>query len=277
MDKFQVKRINIASFDCEYIESNNQKSNNLIFVHGIGGEFNNFSIPLEEISLSDNDFNYYALNLPSHGKSQITNELTSLTKAADLFVEFILKLNLNNLTLIGHSMGGGLVMIALKKLHERIKKIILVGPMNKTSLSRVDVYDETFFLKNIEDYKKQVELCVFNAKKIINNPSFLKLKAIQIAEDIASGKAYGEGVLAKSLPDMNNMDLIEEGIRNCTAPLYLFYGSHDGIIDVKNIASYYLAHNKNTKIYYFQDAGHSIWIDKKEEFVTRFIQALKEK
>nr|WP_318027963.1 alpha/beta hydrolase [Mycoplasmopsis bovis] len=46
-----------------------------------------------------------------------------------LVIEFIEKNNLKNVTLIGHSMGGGTISLAYKLRPDLFKKMVYIAPM----------------------------------------------------------------------------------------------------------------------------------------------------
>ncbi len=59
---------------------------------------------------------------------------------ARLVVEFVEKNNLKNVTLIGHSLGGGTISLAYQMRPDLFKKLVYIAPMNKPALALYDRY-----------------------------------------------------------------------------------------------------------------------------------------
>jgi pimeloyl-ACP methyl ester carboxylesterase len=96
-----------------------------LMIHGLGGNLTHWS----------NNFVKYkhciALDLPSYGLSTMRN-FQAKTDLLDFYAEtilaFIQKKKLQNVVLIGHSMGGQIAIITALKNPKYIKKLVLVSP-----------------------------------------------------------------------------------------------------------------------------------------------------
>lgn len=245
----------------EYLEINNQKSKNLIFLHGFSSDFNFFNSWYPELS---KNFNIYALNMPAHGKSEAKLDIMTEIDLMKIFIAWIKELQLNNLYLVGHSMGGALALMSVQELNDKIEKIILIGPQNRSSLVREQDFYDTFFPRKIEDYAKLVKLCYYYPDKILNNKEWMKRVEKYLNENQEQlDLVY---TLGRDLPKTANMDLIDFGIKNLKNDLILIYGEADGIIDAKNIDKYFLSLNPKTKVYKVNQAGHTVWLENPVEF-----------
>jgi len=95
-----------------YFKRNNDKNDNVvIFLHGLYSSSLSFSNLLK---LLENDINYIAIDLPSHGKSFKMN--LSIEKIANEIISFINSNNLKNVSLIGHSLGGTIALMAAEHI-----------------------------------------------------------------------------------------------------------------------------------------------------------------
>ncbi|MDE7433883.1 MAG: alpha/beta fold hydrolase [Mycoplasmoidaceae bacterium] len=125
-------------FDFKYIKAEGKKLGTILFVHGYAVDYSYFVADKE---LAKN-FDYYAVNLPVHGtkKADLTKkqmkEQIKLEEFAKHVCKFVEEKQLNDFILIGHSMGGAVVSLVANMIPEKIKKLILISPMNFAAISR---------------------------------------------------------------------------------------------------------------------------------------------
>ena len=85
------KIIQIKDIDINYLQLGENNSKNIVFVHGFGGDLNNWMFNQEELSSS---FNTFSIDLPGHGKSSKNIDQGSLKYLSDIVNNFC---NQNNL------------------------------------------------------------------------------------------------------------------------------------------------------------------------------------
>ncbi|MEE3928488.1 alpha/beta hydrolase [Mycoplasmopsis ciconiae] len=252
-----------------YFEQNNSKDKTLLFVHGFSSDYNYFDKVFEYFA---NDYNFVGINMPIHGNSQFHKNKINLLYFKQVLENFIKNQKYDNLTIIGHSMGGGLAMMVADQLNSYIEKIVLVGPMTKAGLSKVEEFEECFFPRNFEEYKKLVHLCYYNPQKFLETPH-LKEKMDNYFNNNQEKLNYIYQ-LGHSLPNLENMNAIELGMKNFKKPVAVFYGESDGIVPVEEFPNYYKDYS-NFKLYKIEKSGHSIWLENYNDFVFRLEEFLK--
>jgi pimeloyl-ACP methyl ester carboxylesterase len=94
----------------------------LVFVHGAGGSHLHWPPQLRRLAGVDT----YALDLPGHGKSKGQGR-TSISAYADSVAAFLEALELEKVTLVGHSMGGATALDFALRYAERLAGLVLVG------------------------------------------------------------------------------------------------------------------------------------------------------
>ena len=99
-----------------------------LFIHGFG--FSKFTWRHLCHSLQDS-FTCYAIDLPGSGDSPAPLDFEySLQNFSDVIADFIIRKNLNNLMLVGWSLGGGAVLLSLLRrpaeLISRIKSLCII-------------------------------------------------------------------------------------------------------------------------------------------------------
>jgi pimeloyl-ACP methyl ester carboxylesterase len=94
----------------------------LVFVHGAGGSHLNWPPQLRRLARA----NTYALDLPGHGQSEGQGR-TSINAYADFVATFLETLDLEKVTLVGHSMGGATALDFALRYPEKLAGLVLVG------------------------------------------------------------------------------------------------------------------------------------------------------
>lgn len=115
------------------------KGENVLLIHGWGANIQLYQKIIDNLS---NYCNVYALDLPGCGRSGEPKEVLTLDNYVNLIIKFIEKLNIDNITLIGHSHGGRIIIKLLNRedLHFKTNKIILLGSagiVHKKSFSKI--------------------------------------------------------------------------------------------------------------------------------------------
>jgi pimeloyl-ACP methyl ester carboxylesterase len=94
------------------------KGKTLLFLHGFGA--NSYTWTKVSETLSQN-YRVILLDLKGHGASPKPNDSAySLHDQAELVTAFILENSLEDLTLIGHSLGGGIALLVALKLGSKV-------------------------------------------------------------------------------------------------------------------------------------------------------------
>ena len=124
--------------------SNSEKGTKLLLIHGAGGQEADW--PLAWRSLSDltralgltpkdhggelDNYSIYSLDLPGHGKSGGESQ-TSVEKYADIVNKFVTAIKLDNVCIVGHSMGASIALSAALNKYNWLKAIALIGGASK--------------------------------------------------------------------------------------------------------------------------------------------------
>lgn len=103
-------------------EGNLSSRGDLVFVHGAGGSHLHWPPQLRRLAGA----NTYALDLPGHGQSEGQGR-TAISAYADFVAAFLDTLGLEQVTLVGHSMGGGTALDFALRYPERLAGLVLVG------------------------------------------------------------------------------------------------------------------------------------------------------
>ena len=106
-----------------YYEIHGNHKESILILPGWGDTRNTFKYM---ISFLKNYYTVYIIDYPGFGNSTFPNTHLTIYDYAELINNFIKEKKLNNLTLIGHSFGGRIIILLLGYLHNKYNKIILI-------------------------------------------------------------------------------------------------------------------------------------------------------
>ena len=183
-----MARISLGEYELSYSfngASNSGKSINLLLIHGAGSQ--EVDWPLAWRSVSDltrtlgltpkdhggelDNYPIYSLDLPGHGKSGGESQ-TSVEKYADIVNKFVTAIKLDNVCIVGHSMGASIALNAALDKYSWLRAIALIG-----GASKMFVTDAI-----LEGLQENFELTIENIVKYSwykNTGAFFKQKARQ--------------------------------------------------------------------------------------------------
>ncbi|WP_169569139.1 alpha/beta fold hydrolase [Sneathiella limimaris] len=83
----------------------------------------------ETIKHIPKSFRIIAIESRGHGRTEFNGNIQHWSEFGDDLKEFILKLDLNNIIGVGHSVGGHMMMQAALGLQERFERLVLLDPV----------------------------------------------------------------------------------------------------------------------------------------------------
>jgi esterase len=108
------------------------KGDDIIILHGLFGSGDNWQSIAKALS---NRFQVYLIDLRNHGKSFHSDDMNFELMAEDV-VELLTSLHLENVVLIGHSLGGKIAITLARDTPARVQKLIVVDIGIKASEGR---------------------------------------------------------------------------------------------------------------------------------------------
>ncbi|MCT4469523.1 alpha/beta fold hydrolase [Mycoplasma sp. HS2188] len=251
-------------YDYPYVfKDNNNPEENIIFVHGFNSSPNTFKLFQNYWKNS----NYYAIQFPGNsGVKAVKNHKLSVYQFAELLIDFIEQNQLKNVTLIGHSMGGGTISLAYRMRPELFKKMVYVAPMNKTSLATADAYKQTYFPKNFDEFLNFLRGLYFDISKFTNDEKWMRLtKATFNADDFNNPDILE---LGDSLPVLKLHNDIEAGLESINVPTLLILGEKDAVIARDQCLKYFNEHVKDVQTTFIPKTGHMMFEENWDSFIS---------
>ncbi len=233
-------QINLKGLDISYLKQGKGKDN-LLFLHGWGCSKEIFQSQIEHTSKF---MTVYAIDLPGFGQSDEPTEVWSIDDYTDLVIEFIDKMQIKKLSIIGHSFGGRVIIKlgSRKNLKFKIEKLVLIDAAG------IKHYKQPTLKQKV--YKKVFPLIKKISPKLLN-----KIKTKVGSSDYRNATPMMRDILVKTI----NEDLIEL-IPNIKVSTLIIWGEKDDAVPFED-AIYMNNHIKDSGIVKLENSGHFPFLD----------------
>ncbi len=258
--------------DYVYLErkSKNPNAKTIIFIHGFAttSEYHDGFLKY----LND-DYSYYAIQLPGHGVAKLKNKEDLYPKRfANHIVGWIKEMNFKDIYLIGHSMGGGIALMVSSMIPDRFKKVVLVTPMNP-SFSWVSLNVFKFVPKDNKKTFAVQEMLLKDAHKFFkdeNDPKIAKETKYQLEH------RDNFNYLRKRMISFSNRNDIVEAIDKNKLDILMILGKHDRIIYWKSAYKYFKK-MPNYRLEVFEESGHLPFWEEPDKYAKTILDFFNEK
>lgn len=124
--KHQVKKVHLpeSKYDIAYTDEGKGEKT-IIFIHGLGSYLQAWIKNVESLK---SEFRCISIDLPGYGKSSKQPHSGQMTFYAGIINELAAELNLNNIIIAGHSMGGQIAITTSLIYPDLVSGLILVAP-----------------------------------------------------------------------------------------------------------------------------------------------------
>lgn len=245
------EKIKISDLEINFMKNINSKKNNILFIHGFGGDLNNWMFNQNELS---ENFNTYAIDLPGHGISEKNIHTATLDELANLISSFCNENNIESVNLVGHSFGAGISIKTASLNPALINSLTLISPIGLGK--EIDsTYLENFInAESRRDLKKEISKLYFNSEIITRDMLNEVLKFLRI-DNVQKTLSKIQNEIIINGEQKN--DLIDE-INSMKIPVCVIWGKEDQIIP----SNHHQVLNDNIKIIIENNCGHMAHIEK---------------
>lgn len=252
----------------------------ILFLHGFGTStytWRHFVDPLSK------KYKLILIDLKGFGKSPKPRDSHyNIQDQADLIYQFILQQNLSNLTIVGHSLGGGVALLAATKLvaqkPNRLASLILIdSAAYKQDLPMfLDILRTPLlgpFAFSLLSDKKKVRMIL--EKAYYDDKEITKEQVTAYAAPLnAKG---GEHALIKTAKKIipSNINEITANYKNIRVPTLILWGRQDKIVPL-HVGEKLNHAIQNSQFVIIEQCGHMPHEEKPEEtlsIISRFLEA----
>ncbi len=270
----------ILNFNCYYLGSiierkvftnNKVLKNKKVFVilHGLFGRGKNWHQIAKILSTKVSDI-FITIDQRNHGESVSQDNLTYSSMAQDLF-DFLIKLELTKVSIIGHSMGGKVAMMFALTYKNLIENLIIV-----------DIAPVKYFLneKEIVDHLLELDLENISSRKDAETKLDKKLKnknlTFFLLQNLSNtNNSYKWTINLKMLKrSMNDLrDFPVNNLEKYKKPILCIFGENSDYVTSENMSDFRKFFPK-VIFHKFKNAGHWLHAEKPKEFIEKIVNYL---
>ncbi len=200
----------------------------IIFIHGLGSYLPAWKMNIDSLR---KDYRCIAVDLPGYGKSSKGKYPGSMTFFAGIIREFAQKMNLQEVTLAGHSMGGQIAIVAALGYPELVKKLILMAPAGFETFHKGqrEWFREVFTpdLVKLTSVNQIRENLGYNFYRFPESAAFMITDRIEMRSAIDfPGYCYIIPECVKGMVDEPVFDYLPD----VSQPTIVFFGEYDNLI-----------------------------------------------
>jgi pimeloyl-ACP methyl ester carboxylesterase len=252
-------RISVAGIELELVERGQGAP--LVYFHGGAG----IGIDLPFLDLLARERRLIAPSHPGFGRSSLPDWLDSIDDVVHVYLELMDRLALDRTDIVGFSVGGWIAADLATKVPERVRRLVLVGPVGvKTGpAEKLDVPD-VFAMP-----REQLDRLRFHDPA--KNP--VDLAALSDEELTIAARNSETLALLTWEPYMHNPKL-RHRLHRIGAPTLFLRGAADGIVSAEYLTRY-AALVPGARVETIAAAGHLPHVEQPQATLERILTFLK--
>jgi pimeloyl-ACP methyl ester carboxylesterase len=253
-----IRTIKIAGIDLEVFEAGQGAP--LLWLHGAPG----FNPKHDFVDLVAARRRLTAPSHPGFGKSSLPDWLDSVDDIAHVYLELLDALDLRQIDVVGTSLGGWIAADIASKVPERIRRLVLVGPVG-VKVGGPDKLDIPDIFAMPQDEVN---------KLLYHDPDRMKVDMSKLSDDELAAMFRNRETLALLVwePWMHNPKL-KHRLHRAAMPTLLVRGESDGLVSAEYLAGYAKLFPK-TRTAAIPAAGHAPQQEQPQALVKTVLEFL---
>ena len=241
----------------------------LLLIHGFGASVEIWQHNIEPLAKF---YKVYAIDLVGFGRTEKHEGPYTPSFMVDFINDALTVLNLEKVTLIGLSMGGGLSILYTLRFPHKVDKLVLVDSagLGKEVIFSMRLMSLPFLGEFVTKPSRKMAYLFF--KPAVLNPNQLKGQFTDIYYELFSLPGAQTAMLKVIRSGCNifgiKKDVLNETLMNLhriTSPTLIIWGRQDAILPLKQ--AYYAKEKiSNSKLHIIEQCGHMPNFEKPDEF-----------
>jgi pimeloyl-ACP methyl ester carboxylesterase len=246
----------------------------LIFLHGLGS---NLQAWQKTIAGLKKDYRCVALDLPGYGKSSKGDYAFGMTFFANQVAAFIEELGLEEVTLVGHSMGGQVALALALQEPEYLKRLVLAAPAGLETFSAENrdffaTYVQPSIIRATTESQIKANFAL-NFYEMPEDAQFMIEDRLMMRNDTQAYQYYSEMIPRCVLGMLD--EPVADQLQELDLPTLLVFGVQDQLIPnkflhpeltVKMVAKSGEEAIKGSTLIFLDKAGHFVQWDQAPAF-----------
>ena len=220
----------------------------IIVLHGLMGGLSNFAAVTDFFSA--NGYKVIIPELPIYSKSLLKTNVKSFAKYLYDFIEFK---ELNDVVLLGNSLGGHIGLYHTKMHPDKVKALVITGSSGLYESAMGGGYTKR---SDYEVIKKKAQEVFYDpavaTKEIVDEVYETVNDRNKLIKTLAIAKSAIRHNMANDLPKMNT-------------PTCIIWGKNDGVTP-PDVADEFNALLPNSDLFWIDKCGHAAMMEHPEEF-----------
>ncbi len=284
MDQNKIKNISFAGFtdiEIAYTDAG-EGPLTLLFLHGLGS---NRKVWYKNIPYLKKYARCIAIDLPNYGESSRGDYPCTMSFFSEVTLAFITQMELKEVVLVGHSMGGQISLTTALSYPTRLHALVLIAPAGFEIFNELEKqWFRTFYTPVLlraqtkEQTRKNFELNFFEVPEDAN---FMLEDRFKLETNTEDFQYYSE-TIPKCV-----LSMLEESVHHrldeISLPTTIFFGENDLLIPNKifhqtlettDVAHYGHGKIKNSQLHILPECGHFVQVEKASFINQKIVKAL---
>ena len=261
-------QLSIDNITITYFDQHPEKEHTLLFIHG--NSLNKSSFIAQFNAKQFENYRLIALDLPGHGNAG-KGEMYHVPFFADTLLRFMKELNLENVILVGHSLGGHIAIEVAGTDSNNLSGIAIIGcpPLGKPA----DL--ASAFLPNPSGRLLfQQELTPNEIDELAGGIAYKSVKN-QVVESIEKADSVSRLQLGQSIMEENYMDELKI-LATINIPYAVIIGEDDSFCNLSYFEKYTFENQWRQKINRIKKGSHSPMLDTSISFNSTLFSFISE-
>jgi pimeloyl-ACP methyl ester carboxylesterase len=270
------KKVKISGIDVHFVEVG--KGPPILLLHGLGGSWKDWSANLPAFAAA---YRVIAMDFPGSGESDKPEVRYSIEWLTDVVEKFLQEQEIDQVTLIGHSMGGVVALNVASQPKSKVKKLVIIDAVGIGNKSEFLAYVMAKKILGPDTVWEPVENFLKNQFRAMADDLIEKQKP-QTARDLFESlkmPIIGEPLLPMTPEVQMIASIFDFDIRPKLAciqqPTLVLWGAKDLVASTQD-ASFLQTRIRASTLIIFPDSGHSPMMEHPSLFnreLGQFLQA----